>query len=160
MSTNLPTHTSTRDVQLRAMTRKEYNDFRGWQLPADEDGNELGFLVESDASSPVLGDYITWCPKQVADKMYRAVTENLTFSDALRYLKQGKRVARRHWAEQEHLFVLQGSNKLASVHGYGFGEYVNEPTFDDTVFKHTRDNRLVSWGPSHADLLKEDWRIV
>ncbi len=36
----------TKVVKAEAMTRKEYNDFRGWSLPADENGADEGFLVE------------------------------------------------------------------------------------------------------------------
>ena len=31
---------------LIAMTRLEYNQFRGWELPADENGADEGYLVE------------------------------------------------------------------------------------------------------------------
>ena len=33
-------------IMAVAMTRQEYNDYRGWQLPADEDGTDEGYLVE------------------------------------------------------------------------------------------------------------------
>lgn len=40
------TYIGTKLIKADPMTRKEYNDFRGWQLPADEDGNDPGYLVE------------------------------------------------------------------------------------------------------------------
>ena len=33
-------------INAKPMTRIEYNNFRGWELPADENGNDEGFLVE------------------------------------------------------------------------------------------------------------------
>ena len=46
---------------LIAMTRLEYNQFRGWTLPADEDGEDEGFLVN-------FGFHTAWWPKDVVDK--------------------------------------------------------------------------------------------
>jgi len=38
------------------MTRLAYNDYRGWQLPSDENPDDPGFILQ-DAD-----DYITWLP--------------------------------------------------------------------------------------------------
>lgn len=31
-------------VHAATMTRQEYNDYRGWQLPEGENGNDIGYL--------------------------------------------------------------------------------------------------------------------
>ena len=36
----------TKLVNMKPMTRQEYNDFRGWDLPADENPTDDGYLVE------------------------------------------------------------------------------------------------------------------
>ena len=58
------------------MTRQEYNDYRGWQLPADEDGDDDGFLVDyfdggRANDSRHAGYYISWSPKDVFERSYR-----------------------------------------------------------------------------------------
>jgi hypothetical protein len=83
------------------------------------------------------------------------------FGAALSALKAGKSVARAGWnGKGQFVMLIQGSNKLASVHGFGFGEYLGEPTFGDTMFLRTVDNRLIAWTPSQSDALAEDWLIV
>jgi len=32
-------------INARPMTRLEYNQFRGWELPADENGDDAGYVV-------------------------------------------------------------------------------------------------------------------
>lgn len=85
----------------------------------------------------------------------------MNFGFAVEALKAGQRVAREGWnGKGMFIFLINGSNKLASVHGFGFGEYVGEPTFSDTVFIRTPKHTLVAWVCSQEDMLAEDWRIV
>ena len=35
-----------KEIKAKPMTRKEYCDYRGWEVPADEDPNEELYLVE------------------------------------------------------------------------------------------------------------------
>ncbi|MBG2633258.1 DUF2829 domain-containing protein, partial [Klebsiella michiganensis] len=39
-------HIGVKLINAFPMTRQAYNDFRGWQLPADENGADEGYLVE------------------------------------------------------------------------------------------------------------------
>lgn len=52
-------------VQAVAKTRQEYNDFRGWILPEDENGDDLGYMIQFEDS-----EHYTWQPKEVFDSMY------------------------------------------------------------------------------------------
>lgn len=45
-------------VEAKTMTRGDYNYFRGWSLPNDEDGDDEGFLVKHEN-----GRY-SWTPKE------------------------------------------------------------------------------------------------
>ena len=36
---------SIKEVVSQPMTRQKYNDYRGWELPADENGKDKGFLI-------------------------------------------------------------------------------------------------------------------
>lgn len=52
-------------VEARPMTRGDYNNYRGWTIPKDEDPNDDGYLVKySD-------DYVSWSPKAAFDEAYR-----------------------------------------------------------------------------------------
>lgn len=66
-------------VHFVPMTRLEYNVLRGWQLPADENGDDEGFLVQyaDGGASNMHGftGYISWSPKAVFEKAYSTVAE-------------------------------------------------------------------------------------
>ena len=71
------TYIGTKTLLASAMTRGEYNAYRGWTLPALENGDEPGFLVEYvDGGAPNdkrhLG-YISWTPADVFNRTYREV---------------------------------------------------------------------------------------
>ena len=36
----------TKMIKAMPMNRKEYNDYRGWPMPADEEASDEGYLVE------------------------------------------------------------------------------------------------------------------
>lgn len=85
----------------------------------------------------------------------------LNFGQALEALKAGHRVAREGWnGKGMYLIMIQGSNDIASLHGYGFGECLGEPAFADTIYLKSAQNQLVAWNPSQVDMLAEDWEIV
>ncbi|MGI5947745.1 MAG: Gp49 family protein [Lachnospiraceae bacterium] len=60
----------TKLVKAKPMTRGEYNNFRGWQIPENENPEDKGYLVEYSDS------YLTWSPKEVFEKAYIAVDDN------------------------------------------------------------------------------------
>ena len=84
-----------------------------------------------------------------------------SFGWALEQLKAGKRVARKGWnGKGMWLMKIQGSNDIAKLHGYGFGEVLGEPTFADTVIIRTPGHMLVAWNASQQDMLADDWVVV
>ena len=65
--------------------RREYNDYRGWELPSDENPNDEGYLVEylnggkpNDARHE---GYISWSPVDVFNNAYKPAD---TFLDRLK----------------------------------------------------------------------------
>lgn len=151
-------------INAEPMTRAEYNTFRGWELPANENGADEGYLVEyldgGQANTDAYKGYVSWSPKSVFDKAYKP-TNGLTFGLAIEALKEGFKVARTGWnGKGMFLFVIQGSNDIAKLHGYGFGELLNEPTFRDAIFMKTADNQLVPWTASQTDMLATDWMVI
>lgn len=83
------TAVGTKVVHFIAMTLGEYNLYRGWDIPACEDPEKNGYMVEyTDGGEPnMVGHkgYVSWSPRDVFEKSYdtgvRQVPE--TFMDRL-----------------------------------------------------------------------------
>lgn len=73
----------TKLVQAKPMNRLEYNQYRGWDLPADENGADEGFLVEyldgGQANHPDHKGYISWSPKEVFERAYKISPVDMHF---------------------------------------------------------------------------------
>lgn len=58
-----------------AMTRAQYCGYRGWELPANENGADEGYLVEyTDGGKPNMhghAGYVSWSPKEQFELAYR-----------------------------------------------------------------------------------------
>lgn len=71
---SLQQYTGTKTIMATPMTRGEYNALRGWQVPADEDPSDAGYLVEyqNDSKSNVEGfdGYISWSPQKPFEEAY------------------------------------------------------------------------------------------
>jgi len=71
------TYVGTKVIDATPMTRLSYIGLRGWELPANEDGNDEGYLVHYTDSTTgnVEGypGYISWSPKDVFEKAYHPV---------------------------------------------------------------------------------------
>lgn len=54
-------------IEAEPMTRGDYNDFRGWNIPADENPCDEGYKVKySD-------NYVSWSPKKAFDESYSKI---------------------------------------------------------------------------------------
>lgn len=71
------TYTGTKTVRAVPMNRGDYNAYRGWEVPADEDPSDEGYLVEytdgGKANMPDRKGYVSWSPKDVFERAYRPV---------------------------------------------------------------------------------------
>ena len=56
-----------KEIDASPMTRGEYNIHRGWDLPADEDGSDAGYIVK------YKDGYISWTPKKQLDEGYTII---------------------------------------------------------------------------------------
>lgn len=70
-------YVGTKYINAKPMSRGDYNTLRGWQVPADEDPADEGYLVEyTDGGKPNHPDfagYISWSPKDVFERAYKEV---------------------------------------------------------------------------------------
>lgn len=67
---NLKKYVGVKLIEAKPMTRGDYNKYRGWVIPKDENPNDEGYLVKySD-------NYVSWSPKGVFDEAYREYEAN------------------------------------------------------------------------------------
>ena len=150
----------TKAVNAKPMTRQEYNDFRGWQLPENENGADEGYLVEYQDGEPDTAEYqgyVSWLPKEQFENSYQYPSVGMSFGHAVELLKAGHRVARSGWNGKGMWLTLVG------VGHYDVG--VNtvgdcDCTLLPWIGMKTADNKFVPWLASQTDVLAEDWQIV
>jgi hypothetical protein len=105
----------TKIVKSKAMTRQEYISYRGWELPADEDGGDQGYLVEYlDGGKPNHPDhqgYISWAPKEQHENAY------LKMGNMGKYTPEQQRVfAKKVQLENDIATLKQEINDLEPFH--------------------------------------------
>lgn len=167
----MQTYIGNKVINAKPMTRLEYNVFRGWELPENENGNDLGYLVEyvdgGSANTSEYSGYVSWSPAEVFDRAYRPTTE-MSFGDALVMLKAGHKVARKGWnGKGMWLILVQGSENILPAEGTPYNKaglteeiqilpHIDMYTVDSTG----RRAMLPGWLASQTDMLSEDWTIV
>jgi len=165
-------HYGTKAVLARAMTRGDYNAYRGWLTPADENPDDRGYLVEyldgGGANHPDHAGYISWSPVDVFNGAY-CVNGSLTFGHAIEALKMGKRVARKGWNGKD-MWLSLSCNGSRDVPAAGFWSPHNKAfaeanggtaTVLPSITMKTADNKiLMGWLASQTDMLTEDWVVL
>lgn len=185
----METYFGTKELRARPMTRGEYNAYRGWEMPKDEEASESGYLVEyvdgGSANDDKHKGYISWSPASVFRSHYRS-NGRLTFGHAILALKEGKRVARSGWNGKGMFIFMHVSSqvsmdivpKMTSLPQNVKDEFQNrynrlnsaESPIDPILFNSIRyqnqlvmvypDNSIYGWVASPSDVLEEDWEIL
>lgn len=148
----------TKVIEARPMNRGEYNEYRGWTIPANENPADEGYLVKYPDG------YESWSPKAVFEEAYRE-TDGMNFGLAIEAAKKGKKISRRGW-NGKGMYVLYRT-------GYPEGIPCNKNTADavgipeGTLFKvrpylqmKCVDDTFQMWLASQSDILADDWYIV
>ena len=155
----------TKMINAEPMTRAAYNVFRGWELPADENGDDEGYLVEYlDGGKPnttTHAGYVSWSPKEQFDNAYRK-TSGMSFGLAVEAVKKGKKIARAGWnGKGMFLFLVPGStfkvNRAPLLGIYPEGTEIN---YHAHIDMKTADGTIVPWLASQTDVLADDWIVV
>lgn len=141
-------------VNATLMNREDYNEFRGWKLPADEDGADAGYLIEDidgSKNTDSFDGYVQWVTLEEFARIYQQ-NNGLSFGDAIDEMKLGKKVCRKGW------------------NGKGMFLYIHVPIYKGSdehtdctlpyIVMYTADLNLVPWLASQTDMLSEDWMIV
>lgn len=163
-------HIGTKLIDATFMTRAAYNEYRGWTLPANENGDDAGFLVEyvdggAGNDSRHVG-YISWSPAEVFARAYRPTT-GMSFGLAIEALKTGGRVARAGWnGKGMWIILVSGTPGVQMRDGtpyHAAGIEVSDilPHIDMwTVNADGRRAMLPGWVASQTDMLADDWQLV
>jgi hypothetical protein len=161
-----PTHIGQKLISCTPMTRKEYNDFRGWSLPENEAdmGDDDGYMVEYEphpnnkANVDGYDGYISWSPKDVFNAAYKSL-DNMSFGDALTMLKRGSKVARKGWnGKGLSLKLITPSVDSEMTLPFICMQYPATPASDSAPASHI--NAKVPWLASQTDMLAEDWVLI
>lgn len=152
----MKTYIGTKLIKARPMLRCDYNTYRGWELPANENGADEGFLVEymdgGKANDFRHIGYISWSPADVFAKAYRELSD-LSFGQALEAVKMGYKVQRKGW-NGSGLWLELEQPKEGSKMTLPY-LYLNYPESSINT-----PGAKVPWLASQTDMLTDDWRII
>lgn len=169
----------TKLIAAIPMNREDYNAYRGWALPVNENGADEGFLVEyldgGTANDDRHKGYISWSPSEVFNNAYRPI-KGLTFGMALEALKIGQKVARSGWNGKGMWLSLScnpggtaaaGSREIAAENFWSDNnsQYAQQNGGSAVVLpcitmKTATGEILMGWLASQSDMLAQDWEIV
>lgn len=164
----------TKLIAAKPMSRADYNAYRNWALPTNENGADDGYLVEyldgGKPNHPAHAGYISWSPKEQFDAAYQA-TDALSFGHAVEALKSGKKVARAGWNGKGMWLYLVPANSYPAqtdaAKAYWSGRTFHKQD-DGTPFvpygayiaMKTAQENVVPWLASQTDVLANDWQII
>lgn len=153
------------------MNRADYNTYRGWDLPSDENGSDEGYLVEyldgGKPNHPAHAGYISWSPREQFEAAYRP-TAGMTFGLALEALQRGERVCRSGWnGKGMWLVLVPGTPKATLREGTPYHTALGQdsceilPHIDMwTTNAEGRRAMLPGWLASQTDMLATDWMVL
>lgn len=157
---NFRNYIGTKSLLAFPMTKGDYCKLRNWDLPANEEPGEEGYLVEypdSLSNHPDFRGYISWSPKAVFEAAYNSYTEGCTFGQATELLKSGLKLSRKGWnGKGMFLFLVSGGawDFECDIHGV---DGLHTLPF---ICMKTADGKLVPWLASQSDILAEDWVLA
>lgn len=157
----------TKLIKAKPMTRGEYNAYRGWKIPENENPEDDGYMVVYVDSD----DYVSWSPKDVFERAYRSCDGGMTFGGAIELLKMGFKVARKGW-NGKGMFIYMQDGSYPYFHQ--LKEDVQRKLVDSnctndsgvvTICPHidmkAADGSIViGWLASQTDMLADDWVVV
>ncbi len=150
----MKTFIGTEVIEAKPMTRGEYNKYRGWTIPADENPADKGYLVKHSVG------YESWSPEKQFNETY-IECDNMTFGLAIEAMKKGKKVARKDWNGKGMFLFLAETTDIATQADLSECEHMKGELVLPSVVMKTADNHFcVGWLASQTDMLAEDWVIV
>lgn len=161
----------TKTILALAMTRGDYNAYRGWNTPAEESCLDEGYLVEyldgGKPNMPTHAGYVSWSPKEQFDAAYRPC-DAMTFGLAIEAMKRGEKVARAGW-NGKGMWICLGVGHPSLPSGDFWNPHTRAFAMDNggaapvlpyVIMKTAAGEILMGWLASQSDMLAEDWQIV
>lgn len=152
-------------VTFASMTRLQYNEYRGWNLSEDENGDDEGYLVvkKGKPNTPDYDGYVSWVTKEQMNNDADLGTLG-SFGEAIELMKDGQKVSREGW-NGKGMFIYYvpansypaSGNSLNTMTGLykddmvPYGAYIAMKAVDGTV---------VPWLASQTDMLANDWSVI
>jgi hypothetical protein len=161
----MKTYIGAKIIQAKPMNRADYNVYRGWELPSNENGADDGYLVEymdgGKANDSRHVGYISWSPAEQFDNAYRETT-GLTFGLAVEALKKGQKLARAGWnGKGMFVFIVNGSTfKVSRAPLLGIFPEGAEINYRPHIDIKNVDGSISTWVPSIGDVMAEDWQVL
>lgn len=167
MELELAKYIGTKLIKAKPMTRGEYNKYRGWTIPENENPDDEGYLVVYVDSD----NYESWSPKDVFERAYKSFDGGMNFGHAIELMKMGFKVARKGWnGKGMFIYIQEGSNpyfhqlkptvqdKLTNCHVVDeSGKVTICPHID---MKAADGSIVIGWLASQTDMLADDWIVV
>ena len=158
-------YVGTKLINAKPMTRLEYNTFRGWVLPSNENGTDKGYLVEyvnsTTSNTEMYERYVTWSPKVEFEDAYVSA-DGLPFGLAVNAAKLGMRIARAGWngSGMFAFYVAASVFKVNRKPLLGIFEEGTEIRYRAHMDLVAADGTVGTWAPSNSDSLAMDWYVV
>lgn len=139
-------------IEAKPMNLGDYNKYRGWKIPENEDPERKGYLVKYEDG------YESWSPETVFDVAYRRI-DGMAFGLALEALKQGKKVCRAGWNGKGQYIEL--ATNVSYVNPAGSVTNVDHEQMGNKAIAFVGTSGVqLGWLASQADMLSEDWMVI
>lgn len=162
----------TKQIIATSMNRFEYNNYRNWDLPSDENGADDGYLVEyvdgGASNHPAHKGYISWSPSEVFNRVYQP-NGKMSFGHALEAMKLGHKVARTGW-NGKGMWIAISCDGMKTVPAENFwsphakahaeAQKGTAVVLPSVIMKTADGSILMGWLASQTDMLSEDWQIL
>lgn len=164
-------------VKAHPMNLGDYNIYRDWEIPGNEDPSKDGYLVEYPViegeipNHPEHAGYISWCPKQAFEEANRPTT-GMPFGHAIEAAKQGHKIARAGWNGKNMFVVVMPALNLPPFNTQDTHRKVNDRTakwigkdkplncVPYFAMYAANEDWVPGWLASQTDMLADDWQIV
>lgn len=143
----------TKCIEAKPMNRGDYNIYRGWTIPADENPADEGYLVKYPDK------YESWSPKKQFEEAYRAFDGGMNFGHAIELMKQGFKVARKGWNGKKQYIELATNISYVNADKEVVNSEHDAIGNKAIAFVGTSGVQM-GWLATQADMLAEDWVVV
>lgn len=150
-------------IKAIPMNRLDYNKYRGWELPADENGADEGFLVEymdgGKSNHPEHEGYISWSPTEVFENAYKK-TDGLPFGLAVEAAEKGLKISRSGWNGKGMYLYHVPANSYPPSTKIAKEEFGDSVPYGAYLAMKTAQGNVVPWLASQTDVLAKDWVVI